>query len=79
MDKAPEFFENPDLEDPYTTVEPHRLCDMLVASGYDHNKTQELFLGFSEGFDICYREPEQRSKISNNIPLRIGNEVELWN
>ena len=38
MDKAPEFFENPDLEDLYTTVEPHRLCDMLVASSYDHNK-----------------------------------------
>ena len=40
---------------------------------------QELYTGFTEGFDIGYRGKTERQDISENIPLRIGSKTELWN
>ena len=42
-------------------------------------KTRFLVKGFTEGFDLGYRGPQQRRDYSNNIPLRIGSKIELWN
>ena len=52
---------------------------MLKATHYDHHKTKYLIDGFRNGFDIGYRGPVDRRDISNNIPITIGSEREMWN
>ena len=35
--------------------------------------------GFTNGFNICYEGPQNRRSSSENIPITVGDEVELWN
>ena len=35
--------------------------------------------GFKNGFDIGYAGPTERRSETNNIPLRVGTKVQLWN
>ena len=57
----------------------NRFGRLLYEAGYDRNKTIELLKGFSTGFDIGYNGPESRQEYSNNIPLHIGSNEEIWN
>ena len=51
----------------------------LVESSYDIDKIQYLIDGFKYGFDIGYRDPEDRQDYSRNLPLSVGSPTELWN
>ena len=42
-------------------------------------KSSYLVNGFTNGFDLGYRGPEDRRDLSENIPLRIGTATHLWN
>ena len=37
-----------------------------------------LYCGFTQGFDLEYDGPWHRKDVSDNIPLTIGSEAELW-
>ena len=56
-----------------------KLGQLLKNSGYPEDKTEYLVKGFTEGFDIGYRGPENVKLTSNNMILTIGNETVLWN
>ena len=55
------------------------LISMLKETNYDETEVEYLKKGFLEGFDIGYKGPQTRQSKARNIPLRIGNEVKLWN
>lgn len=71
--------ENLDLDTIETTVNPVALKNMLNESGYNRHATQQLFAGFSEGFDIGYRGPLIRRNTAHNLPFRVGSNIVLWN
>ena len=74
-----DYYENLDLENIVTPIKPDRLRELLQLSNYDEQSTEFLYQGFSQGFDIGYRGPIERTDTSENIPLFIGTKVELWN
>ena len=51
----------------------------LRLSNYHPIKTEKLIKGFTEGFSIGYAGPENRQDGAHNLPLRVGDELELWN
>ena len=55
------------------------LIESLQQANYDPHEISFLEKGFISGFDICYRGPKNGQSISSNIPLKIGNKVQLWN
>ena len=50
----------------------------LFATNFDRSKAQYLVNGFTEGFDMGYRGPLCRKDYSNNIPITVGSEQEMW-
>ena len=50
---------------------------LLIETNY--NKEKRDFLGFTHGFDLGYRGPEQIQQTAKNLKFTIGNETELWN
>ena len=50
----------------------------LIDINYDKTKTEILFKGFKEGFDIGYTGPLNRRNTSRNIPFKVGNPVDMW-
>ena len=73
-----ETFYNFDFDNLVTPINPNKLGDLLSETGYDANEIQFLVKGFSEGFDIGYKGIEERQDVSNNIPLKVGSKIELW-
>ena len=71
--------ENFDLTNIITPVKVDQLVRLLWETGYNDDETRYLQQGFTHGFDIGYKGPVTRTSTSKNIPLRVGNEVELWN
>ena len=68
-----------DLENIVTPVRVGILREYLEISGYDKQKTEFLIKGFTEGFDLGYRGPQDVKLNSPNLKFTIGNELELWN
>ena len=62
-----------------TPVNVNNLEYLLKQTNYDPTKTQFLIDGFTNGFDLGYRGPENIQQTSNNLKFSVGNEVELWN
>ena len=54
------------------------LKDLLLESRYDAEETRFLVDGFTNGFDIGYQGPVERQSTSENIPLTVGTQVDLW-
>ena len=73
------WFENYDLEKIVTPVDPFKLRNLLRESHYDSDKTEFLFKGFTEGFDLGYNNEDEVRQLSPNLKITIGSEVELWN
>ena len=73
------LYENLDLENLVTPVNAYELQRLLLETGYDSTKTQFLIDGFSNGFDLGYRGPENVKQTSNNLKFTIGDKIELWN
>ena len=61
-----------------TSVRVDRLEHFLRISGFDPVKSNTLLKGFREGFDIGYRGPKNRKDRSQNIPISVGSEGEIW-
>ena len=76
---TPEYFTNYNLTDITTSINVNRLEQLLRESDYDQGKTDFLIDGFTNGFDIGYHGLVRRRNLSENIPLRIGTKVNLWN
>ena len=70
---------NADISNIVTPIRPTVFKQLLLQYGYDKCKTEYLFKGFSEGFDLGYRGSTTRRNTSNNIPLRLGTYIDLWN
>ena len=54
---------------------------ILAVSKYDKLKSIKLVNGFTCGFDLGYRGPENRCDEADNIPFKpgVGSETEMWN
>ena len=50
----------------------------LRRSNFDQEKSEVLIKGFSEGFDIGYRGPNDRADESENIPFSVGSHEDMW-
>ena len=72
------FFPNLDLDSTTTPLNVQLFGNLLKQSGYDPDETNFLIDGFTTGFDIGYEGPTNRQSVSDNIPITIGSEVELW-
>lgn len=70
---------NFDLDHIVTPINVDIYHDLLKESGYDPRKTDELIHGFRNGFDLGYRGPQDRADLSDNLKLRVGSHLELWN
>ena len=77
--EQPDYCENFDLVNIHTPILVDELIRLLNQYGYDKKKTAFLEEGFRHGFDIGYEGPEVRQSTSANIPLTVGNKVDLWN
>ena len=62
-----------------TPVDADRLEYLLVESGYDKDKMDELIRGFKYGFSIGYAGKCVTKRTAPNLKLRVGNETILWN
>ena len=69
---------NPDLTNIKTPLNVARFATLLRESEYDLDESKFLIDGFTNGFDIGYQGPTNRQSRSENIPLQIGSEAELW-
>ena len=74
-----DMFQNLDLENIVTPVDPKVLQKYLVESNYDPDETQFLVQGFEKGFDIQYNGPANRTSNAQNLPFTVGSPIELWN
>ena len=73
-------FTNMNLNDIVTPVDAWVLRDLLTKAGYNRQKTDFLFKGFSEGFSLRYQGKLLEGKrFAPNLKLRIGSKTELWN
>ena len=76
---TPEYGFNGDLEEIVTPVKTEKLEEWLLKARCNKEKTEFLVKGFKHGFDIGYQGPELRSSTAPNLPLSVGNPVQLWN
>ena len=81
MHQAPEvqYFENLDLTNLETPVNPDVFEQLLNETGYDTDETKFVIDGFCNGFDIGYQGTPFCKSVSKNLPFTIGNKVDLWN
>ena len=61
-----------------TPIRIDKYRQYLMDSGFHREKSEYLIEGFTNGFDIGYRGPVFRKHNSANIPLKIGNQEQLW-
>ena len=73
------YFENFDLDSVVTPVDVETYERLLIQSGYNRNKTIKLVNGFRNGFDIGYSGPTDVKQTAANLPLTVGDEIDLWN
>ena len=72
-------YSNFDMDSIVMPVNANELKRLLLNAGYDAEKTEYLFRGFSQGFDLGYRGPTNRRNYSENIPIKVGTQVDMWN
>ena len=72
-------YENLDLENIITPVNVQQLEQLLRESKYNIKETEFLIDGFTNGFDLGYRGPENIQQTSHNLKFTIGDKTELWN
>ena len=73
------YYENFDLDNIVTPVNVNELNKYLKETNYDEKETEFLVKGFSEGFDLGFRGPENIKQTSQNLKFTIGDKIELWN
>ena len=73
------YYTNYDLQTLVTPVKVEVLNDLLKQAQYPDDKRQFIVQGFSNGFDLGYKDPLKHANTAENIPLWIGNSTILWN
>ena len=73
------YFCNLDLESIVTLVKVMKFVELLNEANYPREKTNFLQEGLVKGFDIGYVGPVERQSVSDNIPIRIGSKLDMWN
>ena len=73
------YYENFDLDNLITPIKIDRFCQLMKQAEYDPNEIEFLRKGFTDGFSIGYKGDMDAKLISNNLPLRVGTETDLWN
>ena len=66
------------MDEIVTPINVDRLKYYMKLTHFDEVKSRALLKGFTEGFDIGYREPSDRRDFAANIPITVGSEEELW-
>ena len=61
-----------------TPINADLLKQELININYNEKKTEILFKGFKEGFNIGYFGPLNRRNTSRNIPFKVGNTFDMW-
>ena len=51
----------------------------LIEVNYDQKEIAFLRNRFLHGFEFRYKGPVNRTSQANNLPLRVGSQVQLWN
>ena len=69
---------NHDLTSITTPINVPVFSRMLRESGYPEEDAKFLIDGFTEGFDLGYNGPTERCDYSQNLPLRVGSQEDLW-
>ena len=67
-----------DWENIVTPINVDKYEQCLRQSGFDVQKLEVLLSGFHHRFDISYRGPIIRQDQSNNLPITVGSEQEIW-
>ena len=67
-----------DLDSIITPLDVTAFEDMLIEANYDAEEMRFLLDGFTNGFDIGYQGPSVRQSYSENIPLSVGTNQDLW-
>ena len=70
-------FDNYDLDNIITPVDPVILECLLQATHYDENETKFLVDGFTHGFDLCYEGPHDKRDLAPNLPLQVGDKLDV--
>ena len=78
-EKQIDYHTNFNLTDIVTLINVSVLIEKLQESNYPPDEIAFLEAGFTEGFDIGYEGPTNRTSTSNNIPFTVGDEIDLWN
>ena len=73
------FYVNKDWDKIVTPIKVKQLKYWLRISGYPRKDSEAIIDGFTNGFDLGYRGPADRTDLSQNIPLKIGTPTQLWN
>ena len=74
------YAENYDVENVFTPRKVQKLVQLLRESKYDKDKSNYIINGFTNGFNLGYRGPEENIKqTANNLKFTVGNKTELWN
>lgn len=61
-----------------TPLNVNLLAELLEKSQYDPKESAFLIDGFTNGFDIGYKGPQERQICSKNIPFSVGNKWIMW-
>ena len=76
---APLYYENFDLQNIYTPVNPKILNEELKDVEFNADERRFLVNGFKTGFDLGYRSDKPVQLRSKNLKLTVGSQTELWN
>ena len=74
-----EYAENYDLDNIITPIKVRQFVQELKNAQYDKKEIEYLEEGLLNGFEIGYDGPERRQSRAKNLPLKVGNKVELRN
>ena len=55
------------------------MCKRLHQTGYDVDEIAFLEHGLTEGLNIGYEGPTERRSEADNMLLKVGSHVEMWN
>ena len=68
-----------DIDSIVTPIKIDILHQLLIEMQYDQQKTKFLVDGFTNGFKLGYEGDRKVKRTSPNLPLTVGDEVDLWN
>ena len=73
------WHENFNIHDIITPVDAEMFKQLLIETGYNSNKVNYLYHGFSQGFSLEFKGNRDVVRYAPNLKIRIGSNLELWN